>query len=472
MKAGLTVLLAVASASVNTHVKVETVSFDEELLDTEMNIAETSVWKEGEKPPTSSEEVRFIPEYDDEGENEVAQLMKVQWETDENDNAVELGSGNDGYIYLVSSVTADKKYALKVFNEIRFPEEVERRERELEVTRKLGEACREEGVAWIAIPYAPLTRESGSELRLTESKGRLSRLKPVTSEIKTPTTKDVTSVPFPPILMEYLGKGYTVGHEDYALKGQERQELRSKGKKAMVQHLQQFAADALEAVTFIHKHGVTHSDLRWNMFVDGELRVRVIDFGWAQELVKGDEKEHWKKVSNDWGMASNAFGWEVSIWKQKDGSLGPEFKDTIPFTDKLSETARQEIESPYFVYETMVEHPFVKEVFESRRKKEIWVQIVDLNTKTELNGKLGKLKESPSDGKGTVKVFGYRGLYELKKGNIQKVERQVGIGKQETGELQGYHSGKQRYEVMTEGKVELYPLEDLSLSPMKDDSTH
>jgi len=46
MKAGLTVLLAVASASVNTHVKVETVNFDEDLLNTEKNIAETSAWKE------------------------------------------------------------------------------------------------------------------------------------------------------------------------------------------------------------------------------------------------------------------------------------------------------------------------------------------------------------------------------------------------------------------------------------------
>jgi len=46
MKAGLTVLLAVASASVNTHVKVETVNFDEGLLNTEQNIAETFAWKE------------------------------------------------------------------------------------------------------------------------------------------------------------------------------------------------------------------------------------------------------------------------------------------------------------------------------------------------------------------------------------------------------------------------------------------
>jgi len=46
MTAGLTVLLAVASASVNTHVKVETVNFDEDLLNTEQNIAETFAWKE------------------------------------------------------------------------------------------------------------------------------------------------------------------------------------------------------------------------------------------------------------------------------------------------------------------------------------------------------------------------------------------------------------------------------------------
>jgi len=46
MKAGLTVLLAVASASVNTHVKVETVNFDEGLLNTVQNIAETFAWKE------------------------------------------------------------------------------------------------------------------------------------------------------------------------------------------------------------------------------------------------------------------------------------------------------------------------------------------------------------------------------------------------------------------------------------------
>jgi len=49
MKAGLTVLAAVASASVNTHVKVETVNFDEDLLNTEQNIAETFAWKEKKK---------------------------------------------------------------------------------------------------------------------------------------------------------------------------------------------------------------------------------------------------------------------------------------------------------------------------------------------------------------------------------------------------------------------------------------
>jgi len=62
MKAGLTVLLAVASASVNTHVKVETVNFDEDLLNTEKNIVETSAWKEKkdkkkkEGPQTKPEE--------------------------------------------------------------------------------------------------------------------------------------------------------------------------------------------------------------------------------------------------------------------------------------------------------------------------------------------------------------------------------------------------------------------------------
>jgi len=46
MKAGLTVLVAIASASVNAHVKVETVNFDEDLLNTEKNIAGTFAWKE------------------------------------------------------------------------------------------------------------------------------------------------------------------------------------------------------------------------------------------------------------------------------------------------------------------------------------------------------------------------------------------------------------------------------------------
>jgi len=51
MKAGLTVLVAVATASVNTHVKVETVNFDEDQLNTE-NIVETSVWKKEETDKT------------------------------------------------------------------------------------------------------------------------------------------------------------------------------------------------------------------------------------------------------------------------------------------------------------------------------------------------------------------------------------------------------------------------------------
>merc|ERR1719336_531987 len=46
MKAGLAVVVAVASASVNTHVKVETVNFDEDQLNTEKNITETFAWKE------------------------------------------------------------------------------------------------------------------------------------------------------------------------------------------------------------------------------------------------------------------------------------------------------------------------------------------------------------------------------------------------------------------------------------------
>jgi len=64
MKAGLTVLLAVASASVNTHVKVETVNFDEGLLNTEQNIAETFAWKEkkGDNPC-----VKFVTNADGEG---------------------------------------------------------------------------------------------------------------------------------------------------------------------------------------------------------------------------------------------------------------------------------------------------------------------------------------------------------------------------------------------------------------------
>jgi len=58
MKAGLTVLVAIASASVNAHVKVETVNFDEDLLNTEKNIPGTFAWKEktseGEEEKTSA----------------------------------------------------------------------------------------------------------------------------------------------------------------------------------------------------------------------------------------------------------------------------------------------------------------------------------------------------------------------------------------------------------------------------------
>jgi len=56
MKAGLAVVVAVASASVNTHVKVETVNFDEDQLNTEKNITETFAWKE-EGPGEGEEEV-------------------------------------------------------------------------------------------------------------------------------------------------------------------------------------------------------------------------------------------------------------------------------------------------------------------------------------------------------------------------------------------------------------------------------
>jgi len=50
MKAGLAVVVAVASASVNTHVKVETVNFEEDQLNTEKNITETFAWKEKSPP--------------------------------------------------------------------------------------------------------------------------------------------------------------------------------------------------------------------------------------------------------------------------------------------------------------------------------------------------------------------------------------------------------------------------------------
>jgi len=50
------VVVAVASASVNTHVKVETVNFDEDQLNTEKNITETFAWKE-EGPGEGEEEV-------------------------------------------------------------------------------------------------------------------------------------------------------------------------------------------------------------------------------------------------------------------------------------------------------------------------------------------------------------------------------------------------------------------------------
>jgi len=65
MTAGLTVLLAVASASVNTHVKVETVNFDEDLLNTEQNIAETFAWKEKKKSGYPC--VKFVTNDDGEG---------------------------------------------------------------------------------------------------------------------------------------------------------------------------------------------------------------------------------------------------------------------------------------------------------------------------------------------------------------------------------------------------------------------
>jgi len=65
MKAGLTVLVAVATASVNTHVKVETVNFDEDLLNTEKNIAETFAWKEKKDSDTPC--VKFVTNDDGEG---------------------------------------------------------------------------------------------------------------------------------------------------------------------------------------------------------------------------------------------------------------------------------------------------------------------------------------------------------------------------------------------------------------------
>jgi len=81
MKAGLTVLVAIASASVNAHVKVETVNFDEDLLNTEKNIAGTFAWKEkpiegGDRPDivvTFKFEVRnteFEGSYDEDDEDE------------------------------------------------------------------------------------------------------------------------------------------------------------------------------------------------------------------------------------------------------------------------------------------------------------------------------------------------------------------------------------------------------------------
>jgi len=85
MKAGLTVLVAVATASVNTHVKVETVNFDEDLLNTEKNIAETSAWKEkkdkkeGPQPQEKEEtdEPQEKPEGDD-GEPGITVTFEVK----------------------------------------------------------------------------------------------------------------------------------------------------------------------------------------------------------------------------------------------------------------------------------------------------------------------------------------------------------------------------------------------------------
>jgi len=59
------VLVAAASASVSTHVQVETVNFDEDLLNTEKNIAETFAWKE--KESRASDCVKFKTNADGEG---------------------------------------------------------------------------------------------------------------------------------------------------------------------------------------------------------------------------------------------------------------------------------------------------------------------------------------------------------------------------------------------------------------------
>jgi len=61
MKAGLTVLVAIASASVNAHVKVETVNFDEDLLNSEKNIAGTFAWKEKASGRRQRSTARSLP---------------------------------------------------------------------------------------------------------------------------------------------------------------------------------------------------------------------------------------------------------------------------------------------------------------------------------------------------------------------------------------------------------------------------
>jgi len=89
MTAGLTVLLAVASASVNTHVKVETVNFDEDLLNTEQNIAETFAWKEKKKSDVPC--VKFVTHEDEKADG----LLTIKTDKKEYFDQVEIGFGEE-----------------------------------------------------------------------------------------------------------------------------------------------------------------------------------------------------------------------------------------------------------------------------------------------------------------------------------------------------------------------------------------